>query len=183
MEHFTNLPNRNPDHPLAILIEQGQQSRLPYLQYYQHLQEIFADTEACEQSLTQRIHDECMIKIRQKAGEDENSRLGVYFQVNPELEPPPHNYKYNLEFERVLITRYRSGSHNLKIESGRLCNPIIPRDERLCSCNTGIQSLHHCLFDCPLLAEVHAEYNYESIEEAFKLPEIANLLMEVEKII
>ena len=124
-----------------------------------------------------------MAKIRQKAAEDEKSRLGVYSQVNPQLEPPSHNYDYNPEFERVLITRYRSGSHNLRIESGRMCNPIIPRDERLCSCNTGIQSLHHCLFDCPLLAEVRADYNYESIEEAFKLPEIANLLMEVEKII
>ena len=173
----------NPDHPLATLIEQGQQSRLPYLKYYHHLQETFADTEACEESLTHQFHNECMIKIRQKAAEDENLRLGVYIQVNPELEPPAHNYKYNPEFERVLITRYRSGSHNLKIESGRLCNPIIPRAERLCSCNTGIQSLHHCLFDCPLLAEARADYHYESIEEAFKLPEIANLLMEVEKII
>ena len=110
-----------------------------------------------------------MAKIRQKAAEDKISRLGVYFQVNPQLEPPSHNYDYNQEFERVLVTKYRSGSHNLKIESGRMCNPIIPREERLCSCNTGIQSLYHCLFDCPLLAEVRGDYNYESIEEAFKL--------------
>ena len=139
--------------------------------------------EACEQSLTTSFRDECMTKIRQKAVEDANSRLGVYSHVNPQLEPPTNNYEYNLEFERVLITRYRSGSHNLKIESGRMCNPIIPREERLCSCNTGVQSLYHCLFDCPLLAEVRAEYNYQSIEEAFKLPDIAKLLMEVEKII
>ena len=173
----------NPDHPLAGVIEYGQRIRLPYLQYYEKLQTEFEDTDACEEVLTQRFHTMCMTKIRQKAEEDANSRLGVYLQVNPQLEPPSHNYAYNLEFERVLITRYRSGSHKLRIETGRLCNPTIPRDERICSCNTGIQSLHHCLFDCPLLADVHADYTYGSIEEAFNLPDIAKLLMEIEKLL
>ena len=122
-----------------------------------------------------------MTKIRQKAADDENSRFGVYLQVNPQLETPAHNYAYNPEFERILVTRYRSGSHNLKIEAGRLRNPIIPRDERICSCNTGVQTLHHCMFDCPLLAETHTEFAYTSIEEAFNLPDIAKLLLEIEK--
>ena len=141
----------------------------------------YGDTEACEESLTQSFRDACSAKIRQKAEEDENSRFGVYLKVNPQLEYPAHNYKCNPEFERVLITRYWSGSHNLKIESGRLCNPTIPRDERLCTCNTGIQTLHHCLFDCPLLAEVHAEYDYHSVEDALNSPDAAKILMKIEK--
>ena len=53
----------------------------------------------------------------------------------------------------------------------------------MCSCNTGLQTLRHCLFVCPLLAEVRVNYEYETIEEAFKLPNVAKLLMEVEKVL
>ena len=48
--------------------------------------------------------------------------------------------------QRVCITRYRTGSHNLKIESGR--TPHIPRDERYCSCNTSLQTIKHVLLEC-----------------------------------
>ena len=42
------------------------------------------------------------------------------------------------EFERVLITRYRCGSHNLKIEKGRYDR--IERNMRLCICQS-VQTL------------------------------------------
>ena len=180
---ITSYLSENPDHPLAQVIEQAKELRLPYLQYYERLKADFEDTEACEESLNQSFRDACMTKIRQKAEEDENSRFGAYLLVNPQLEHPAHNYKYNPEFERVLITRYRSGSHNLKIESGRLCNPTIPRDERLCMCNGDVQTLHHCLFDCPLLAEVRAEFDYESIEDALNSPDAAKILIKLEKVV
>ena len=175
--------SEHPDHPLAQVIEKAKEIRLPYLQYYEKLQADYENTEVCEETLTQDFHDTCLTKIRQKAEEDEDSRFGVYLQVNPQLDPPSHNYALNPEFERVLITRYRSGSHKLKIETGRHSHPPIPREERLCSCNNGLQTLHHCLFDCPLLNEVRGNYEYSSIEEAFKLPNVAKLLMDIEKVI
>ena len=156
---------------------------MPYLQNYEKLQADYENTEACEEALTQDFHDTCSTKIRQKAEEDNDSRFGVYLQVNPELDYPSHNYAHNPEFERVLITRYRSGSHNLKIETIRHSYPPIPRDQRLCSCNNGVQTLHHCLFECPLLNDIRRNYEYGSIEEAFKLPNIAKLLMDMEKVI
>ena len=88
-----------------------------------------------------------------------------------------------LECERVLLTRYRCGSHNLKIEVGRLSNPKIPREDRLCRCNAGIQSLQHCLFDCQLLQEVHQEHDYTTVEEAFNSPEIVDLLVKIGKVL
>ena len=175
--------SENPDHPLGQIIAQGKEIRLPYLEYYERLQAEYADVKVCEESLTQNFHDACLLKIRQKAEEDEHSRFGVYLQVNLQLEYPTHNYQQIPEFERVLITQYQSGSHNLKIETGRLCNPTIPRDERVCSCNTGLQTLHHCLFDCPLLDEIRAGYEYDSIEGALKLPNAAKLLIEIDRAI
>ena len=121
-------------------------------------------------------------KIRSKSNNDVDSRLGVYLEVNPNLTAPSQCYDI-LECERVLITRYRCGSHNLNIEAGRLCKPIIPREERLCTCNTDIQSLRHCLFDCPLLQEMHEEYQFTTIQEAFNSPYIGKVLMRIEKIL
>ena len=73
--------------------------------------------------------------------------------------------------------------HDLRIESGRICNPIIPREERLCSCNTAVQSLQHCLFECPLLEHLYGEYQYVSIEEAMKADNIAIFLSKIEKVL
>ena len=50
---------------------------------------------------------------------DIDSKLGAYYEVKPQITQP--NYaKMNLhEIERILLTRYRTGSHNLRIETGR----------------------------------------------------------------
>ena len=121
-------------------------------------------------------------KINEKSNNDMESRLGVYLQLNPALTSPTQRSDL-LEFERVLLTRYRCGSHNLMIEVGRLCNPKILREERLCKCNNGIQSLRHCLFECELLREVHEQYNYSTIEEAFNSSEIVALLVKIGKVL
>ena len=80
-----------------------------------------------------------------------------------------------------MITRYRTGSHDLRVETARLCNPTLPREERLCKCNTGVQTLTHCLFDCHLLNELRGEYVYSSVKEALELPDAANLMLKIEK--
>ena len=132
--------------------------------------------------LTKEFLTSTATKINSKSNNDPESRLGVYLQVNPNIAPPTHRDDM-LEFERVLLTRYRCGSHNLKIEVGRLCNPKIPREDRLCKCNNGVQSLRHCLFDCELLREVYEEHDYSTIEEAFNSPDIVNLLMKIGKVL
>ena len=173
---------QNPGHPLKGLIDQGLASNLPYLKYYTDLQTTYTSPKNLQDVLTNEFHTSNTTKINAKSNNDAESRLGVYLLVNPNLTPPPQNHQI-LECERVLLTRYRCGSHNLKIEVGRLCNPKIPREERLCKCNAGIQSLQHCLFDCQLLQEVHQEHDYTTIDEAFNSPEIVNLLVKIGKVL
>ena len=81
---------------------------------------------------------------------DSNSILGTYCKINPSLKSPEmyHNLSC-VESEKLIITKYRTGSHELRIQSGRLRNET--RDERLCKCGTEIQTIEHMLFTCPTL--------------------------------
>ena len=56
-------------------------------------------------------------RIDQCASDDSESKLGVYKQANLKLKP--YTTKQLVpEFERIHVTRYRTGSHNLQIENG-----------------------------------------------------------------
>ena len=132
--------------------------------------------------MMERCRNEWETRIRQKAGDDDQSRCGVYLLVNPNLTIPTQTTN-TLETERILTSRYRCGSHNLRIETGRMGNPFIPREERRCPCNTGVQSLHHVLFECPTLVHLHEEFNFTSIGEALNRGDIAMFLLKMERLL
>ena len=115
--------------------------------------------------------------IRTAAQQKVNSKLGTYMLINPNFEKP--TYIDKLEFQRVSITRYRTGSHNLMIEKGRR-PPRIPQEERLCICDEGIQTIQHVIMECPLLREVRNTYNVTDIESG-----VSNdlFLLEMERIL
>ena len=69
---------------------------------------------------------------------DSDSKLGTYLSINPLMKP--FIYVPNAtENERILISRYRTGSHSLAIEIGRFSN--IPREQRLRSCGQMVQTI------------------------------------------
>ena len=98
-------------------------------------------------------------------------------EVNPTLTKPV--YDDILEFQRIEKTRYRTGAHNLKIETGRR-PPKIERDERLCKCNTDIQTLKHCLLYCPLLTDAREMNHITTVENGVRN---TLYLMEMERIL
>ena len=49
------------------------------------------------------------------------------------------------------------------IEKGRR-PPQIPQEERLCKCNTAVQTLKHVIIDCPLLDRLRDEHSVGDIE-------------------
>jgi hypothetical protein len=59
---------------------------------------------------------------------------------------------------RTALTRFRTSSHNLFIETGRYEN--IPREQRLCkSCNMKqIESEYHFLLVCPNYRDLRTKY-------------------------
>ncbi len=99
--------------------------------------------------------------------------------VNPSLKPP--SIKATFEIERIMLTRYRTGNHNLLIERGRFKYPKIPREDRLCLCNTDIQTLEHCVCNCPKLDEARMCIVSTSLAECLQHENIYQFLLTMEK--
>ena len=150
---------QNPQHYLIRLMNLAHD--LPYVTYYNELQRRFTDTAACEKIMQNEIKTMHVEAVRNAFADDENSKLGTYHQVNPMLEKPTFNEK--LEFQRICISRYRTGSHNLAIEKGRMYGGTA-REQRVCSCNTDIQTVKHVVLHCPLLNDVRAKYDITDVE-------------------
>ena len=78
------------------------------------------------------------------------------------------------EDKRVIITKWRLSSHNLKIETGRYTTPPTPRDERVCSaCTTTVEDEHHVVFQCPLYRNVQIQHR-DLLLRLASIPELLN---------
>ena len=174
---LTKYLAENQHHPLQKLINQGRDLGSTYLAYYESLSNNYGDPSACVAAHTREFSD--CTKRKFEAIADPGSPLGTYNIVNPELQFHISAI-HMLEFERILVSRYRCGSHNLRVESGRLCNPKIPRENRICICGLDIQTLHHCLFDCPLLQDLRNEFLYESVADVLAGNDAPKILMKLE---
>ena len=108
----------------------------------------------------------------EKFQNEEGSKAVTYKLINPNLTV--HDvYKrdgYVNERERVVFTRLRLSSHNLKIETGRWSRTR--RENRLCDCGPEIQDETHILFDCPKTDEARAQFNVN--RELY--PDVGNLM-------
>ena len=171
----------NDNGPLSKLIYQGETLNLPYLKYYHTLEETYINPKNCSITLQREFLDQNNLTILRGAN-DPLSKFGTYLQVNPNLYKPQSNELF--ELDRIRISRYRIGSHKLRIETGRMRNPIIPREDRLCLCGDDIQSLIHVLTNCRLLKDLYEKYKLPpSVDKAFDNPSISNFLLEMERIL
>ena len=77
------------------------------------------------------------------------TRRITYLSLNPDLILSElYSASFSVpEFARISVTRLRTSSHRLKIETGRWAR--IPRNLRLCPCGE-IQNEDHVLLRCPM---------------------------------
>lgn len=83
-----------------------------------------------------------------------------------------------MELERELITRFRTGSHSLAVETGRYGN--VPRENRLCSCGQGVQTVWHIFKECPTTKPILLK-DYDSLQEVFEDENIHSTLFAITK--
>ena len=115
--------------------------------HYKKLESDYSNPDNCYTTLSNTYLNK--IRLSFTSNSDEDSSFGTYLQINPSLSSPifPPNI---LENERILLTRYRTGSHYLIIKTGRWCNPPKPRNTWICNkCTSGeLQTLKHVLSNC-----------------------------------
>ena len=169
------------DNYIGKLIKIAENENIGFLTYYKELQRRYGSPEKCQSDLNIEFINILQQKIRADANDDIDSKFGAYSVVNPTLVSP--DFKGMFELDRICLSRYRAGSHYLQIESGRMKIPTIPREKRMCLCNTDIQTLRHCLLVCPLLQNLREKYNITSVENAATRTAIASFFNEMENIL
>ena len=169
------MVQQNPNHYISRFLNLA--NNTAYVKFYRDLERNYINPTTCVSALKRAFYRKWEIKIRDAAREDEDSKLGTYLFINPTLSKP--TYERKLEFQRVCITRYRTGSHNLRIEKDRRL-PNSNRADRICSCNTGVQSIKHVLLRCPLLGQIREKYDVMDIESGISNE---NFLLEMESIL
>ena len=154
-----------PNSAISKVLQLAHTNNIPYVRYYDNLESTYIDPVSCQSSIEADLRSSYTNLMRQAREEDENSRLGTYIRVNPSLQSFVPNPQHIMEIERELTTRYRTGSHSLAIERGRYSN--IPRENRLCSCGTGIQTVWHLFSECPVTRGLIGDQQYGSLEDVF----------------
>ena len=155
----------NPNSALAKVYGMGISANSPYLRYYQRLESAYENPKSCEESIDKKAMSLYHEKIRSKHRNDNDSKLGTYLRINPNLQchvPKPQTI---MESERELVTRFRTGSHSLAIETGRYSNT--PRENRLCSCGLDVQTVWHIFSECPLTRTI-VPREYDDLKDAFE---------------
>ena len=112
--------------------------------------------------------------------DDDDSRLGTYLQVNPTLSSPEYLKAVMFETDRLILTRFRCGSHSLAIEKGRYSNT--PRVERLCSCGE-VQTIFHGFTSCPDTRHLLNGKVFTSLNDIFQVENICLLLHQISKVL
>lgn len=85
-----------------------------------------------------------------------NSRAVTYITINPTLEVQTvyrtGHSSHTFEPHRIAFSRFRLGSHRLRVETGRWSHT--PRDLRLCTCGPYVQDEDHVIRQCALTRQV-----------------------------
>ena len=103
---------------------------------------------------------------------DQHYKYWIYVQLNPELKPSP----FLSRIDRVgkSITKFRLGSHSIKIETGRWNRT--PRENRLCDACGVLEDEFHVVYTCTKIQRndlqlpqpLSALWDHEHVNQLFK---------------
>ena len=177
----------DPYSPITLIFNNAVNVNIQFIRHYKQLDEKFADERECYNFYVNQYQCTAIEKVRQKGTVDPDGYFGPYLQLNPNLKCPEIYQKLLcVESDRLIITRYRTGSHDLKIQAGRLTNT--KRDLRLCRCGNNIQTLEHVLSNCPITANLRIIHginnkNMKEIMNSNDYIRLASLLRSIENIL
>ncbi len=93
---------------------------------------------------------------------DNSSSLLLYRTLQPEYRYAPYLSEVKCLSNRRLLSRFRSGCHGLRVDTGRWeDNAHLDRKDRLCLvCGSAqqVEDEHHFLFACPMFSSIRASH-------------------------
>ena len=105
--------------------------KLPYIKHYMNLDEKFENAFHCYTFYENEQKTLFAEKIREKEQRDCDSILGTHCRLNPAVQTPAiYHQMLWTESGCNILTKYRTGSHSLRIHNERKLNE--DRTERLC---------------------------------------------------
>ena len=116
-----------------------------YLDHYRALDAAYTTVKNLKEHYIRELHE----KIRVLASDrDRHYKYWVYCEINPTLEPSP--FLNRIDHVGKSITKFRLGSHKLKIETGRWYRGTQrkPREERLCPTCGVCGDEYHAIYNC-----------------------------------
>ena len=138
-----------------------------YLRHYINLHKNFEIDTACFKYYRENFIYNTKASIVSKATLNEYSIYNDFLKLNSDKKSPEFYHSYSTsEPNRMIVTKYRTGSHYLHINTRRTAN--IPRTERLCKC-LEIQTLHHVIFDCIYTRCIQLDPNIQNLKNIFEL--------------
>ena len=173
--HVKDYMNKHPKSALETFVLKAMEVNLSYVNYYRDLERTNNSPENCLLHFQTKFKEQWKLRF-EAARSDTDSRLGCYLNVNPSLSKPLYHTNLLLETDRLLLSRFRCGSHSLNVEIGRFNK--VPRNERLCSCGRGVKTVLHCFSDCPM-TEPLLERRYNCLYDIFQDENICILLYKI----
>ena len=155
----------NPECAMKYFVMQAQALKIPYIKHYEQLENVYQTPDNCIRYMRADYRREWKYKFEQSLS-DKDSRLETYLRINPMLCKPLYISKVMLETDRIILSRFRCGSHSLRIELGRFARPRIPRENRTCCCNHGLQTVLHCFTECTLVTPI-LDKTYTDLQSIF----------------
>ena len=145
-QRFINSKLVDPEEPLSKIYRLCQQNNTNAFRCLQRAKEFVFDAEA---------------RRKQAMNSSEKTRTVTYRNINPQFSVHgmyKSTDRYYPDYRRVEVTRFRVGSHRLKVETGRWSRT--PRELRVCSCGTGdaVQDEGHVVFDCDYTEDLRLKY-------------------------
>ena len=149
----------DPDSEISKVLKMAIDKNIQYLRHYQKLHRDYANKQECYKHYKNCFEIKMKQDIINKTSVPSYSILDDYVLINDNLQSPKFYHEYILtEVDRHIVTRYRCGSHFLKINTGRYNRS--PIEKRLCKCKQ-VQTLQHVLFEC-ILTEPMRHGNFPS---------------------
>lgn len=168
------------ENSISKLVNLAITSNIKYVKYYEQLLNNHSTKNNCMKHYMDKFWTETSESVIRKSQNNPGAKLSDYLLVNPQLEKS--DIPKMFERDRQIISKYKTGCHRLKIETGRWHR--IPRHERYCDCGMVVQNLQHVILHCPLLNN-DRHFSVNNLSEFFNLNtnDIVSFLLKVETIL